>query len=251
MPWTFKTIKKIKSGKSILIEGLPGMGNVGKIAIDFIIDDLKAEKIYDIVSPKLPHCVFINEENIVELPSISMYHKKLKNKSIFLISGDTQPLDETSCHEFCNEVLSFCKKNSCEEIITLGGVGLQKEPPKPKIYLSSNTKNMLTKYNTSKKLNSIVGPIVGVSGLLVGLADNAKIPAVNIMAETFGHPNYMGVRGAKEILYVLEKKLNLGLNLKRLNKEANELQDISDMDSIEDAEYVDDSQEEHDNNYFG
>ena len=251
MPWTFKTIKKIKSGKSILIEGLPGMGNVGKIAIDFIIDDLKADKICDIVSPKLPHCVFVNEENLIELPSISMYHKKLKNKSLFLISGDTQPLDETSCHEFCNEVLSFCKKNSCEEIITLGGVGLQKEPPKPKIYLTSNSKNMLAKYNPSKKrkLNSIVGPIVGVSGLLVGLANNAKIPAVNIMAETFGHPNYMGVRGAKEILHVLEKKLSLGLNLKRLNKEADELQAIS--DSLEDAEYIDDAEEEHENNYFG
>ena len=251
MPWTFKTIKKIKSGKSILIEGLPGMGNVGKIAIDFIIDDLKADKICDIVSPKLPHCVFVNEENLIELPSISMYHKKLKNKSLFLISGDTQPLDETSCHEFCNEVLSFCKKNSCEEIITLGGVGLQKEPPKPKIYLTSNSKNMLAKYNPSKKrkLNSIVGPIVGFSGLLVGLANNAKIPAVNIMAETFGHPNYMGVRGAKEILHVLEKKLSLGLNLKRLNKEADELQAIS--DSLEDAEYIDDAEEEHENNYFG
>lgn len=234
MPWTFKTLKKIKSSKTILIEGLPGMGNVGKIAVDFIIDDLKAEKVYDVVSSKFPHCVFVNEDNLVELPSIAVYHKKLKDKNILLIAGDTQPLDETSCYEFCNEVLDLCKKNNCKEIITLGGVGLPREPTKPRIYLTGNNKDIISKYNQTKKLNGLVGPIVGVSGLLVGLANNVKIPAVNIMAETLGHPNYMGIRGAKEILYVLENKLNLGLNLKRLNREVKDLQaGLSQLEDIE------------------
>ncbi|MBS3163324.1 PAC2 family protein [Candidatus Woesearchaeota archaeon] len=234
MPWTFKTLKKIKSNKTILIEGLPGMGNVGKIAVDFIIDDLKAEKVYDVVSSKFPHCVFVNEDNLVELPTIAVYYKKLKDKNILLIAGDTQPLDETSCYEFCNEVLNLCKKNNCKEIITLGGVGLPREPAKPKVYLTGNNKEIIKRYNQAKRLNGLVGPIVGVSGLLVGLANNVKIPAINIMAETLGHPNYMGIRGAKEILYVLENKLNLGLNLKRLNREIKDLQDgLSQLEDIE------------------
>ncbi|MBU0929934.1 MAG: PAC2 family protein [Nanoarchaeota archaeon] len=250
MPWTLKTIKKINSKKSILIEGLPGMGNVGKIAVDFIIDDLKAEKVFDVLSPKLPNCVFVNEDNLIELPSISVYYKKVKDKSIFLISGDTQPLDETSCYEFCNEVLKLCKKYNCKEIITLGGVGMQKEPAKPKVYFSGNGKEIIKRYNHSKNLNGLVGPIVGVSGLLVGLANNVNIPAVNIMAETFGHPNHMGLKGAKEILNILETKLKLGLDLKKLNKEINKLQkdmfnieDINENINMEDIEDLNDIQE--------
>ena len=30
----------------LLIEGLPGVGNVGKIAMDFMIDSLKAKKLF-------------------------------------------------------------------------------------------------------------------------------------------------------------------------------------------------------------
>ena len=51
-----KTIPKLN--KPILIEGLPGIGNVGKIAVDFLIEELKAKKIYSFFSYKFPHSVF-------------------------------------------------------------------------------------------------------------------------------------------------------------------------------------------------
>ena len=85
MKWSIKVVKKVKPAKeSILIEGLPGIGNVGKVAVDFIVDELKAEKVYEIVSQKLPNYVFVNEQNMIELPSIAVYHKRVKNKSIFI-----------------------------------------------------------------------------------------------------------------------------------------------------------------------
>ena len=34
--------------KPIAIEGLPGIGNVGKLAVDFLIDELKAKKLVTI-----------------------------------------------------------------------------------------------------------------------------------------------------------------------------------------------------------
>ena len=47
-----KTIaKKMPKMKNpILIEGLPGIGNVGKIAIDFMIDELKPTLLYKLYS---------------------------------------------------------------------------------------------------------------------------------------------------------------------------------------------------------
>ena len=39
---------KLKLNKPIFIEGLPGIANVGKIAVDFMIDELKAKKLYSI-----------------------------------------------------------------------------------------------------------------------------------------------------------------------------------------------------------
>ena len=40
-----KIVEKVKLKNPLLIEGLPGIGNVGKVAVDFIIDNIKAKKI--------------------------------------------------------------------------------------------------------------------------------------------------------------------------------------------------------------
>ena len=92
MSWKIKKLTKVKISNPILIEGLPGMGNVGKIAIDFIIESLKATKILEIYSYSYPS-VFVNEDNLVELPVIEVYHKKINNKSLLFLAGDIQPID--------------------------------------------------------------------------------------------------------------------------------------------------------------
>ena len=98
MTWHINKIAKPKIKNPILIEGLPGVGNVGKIATDFMIDNLKAKKLYEITSYNLPHFVFVNEDNLVELPSIEVFYKNYKNRTILLLAGDIQPIDEYSCY---------------------------------------------------------------------------------------------------------------------------------------------------------
>ena len=80
MSWVIKQIEKPKIKDAILVEGLPGIGNVGKVAVDFLIDELKAKKIYELFSHTFPHSVFVNEENLVELPTIEIYHAKVDDK---------------------------------------------------------------------------------------------------------------------------------------------------------------------------
>lgn len=213
----------------ILIEGLPGIGNVGKVAVDFIIDELKAKKLYGFFSYTFPHSVFVNEKNLVELPSIDMYYKKTKNYDLLFLAGDVQPIDEVGSYEFSDMILDIAEEFKCSEIITLGGIGLHEIPKHPKVYCTANNKEIIKRYkkkvDINEKLYGVVGPIVGVSGLLIGLSKRRKIDAISLLAETFGHPMYLGVAGAKEILKVLEKKFDLDINLKKLEKE------ISDMES--------------------
>src|SRR3989338_5500682 len=173
--WKIQQIgKKPKLRNPIFIEGLPGIGNVGKVAIDFLIDELKSVKIYEITSYTFPHSVFVNEDNLVELPKIEIFYKKFNNKKYYLLlmSGDVQPVDEVSSYEFSDKTLD----------------------------------------------------IVGVSGLLLGLAEQRKIDAISFLAETYGHPMYLGIKGAREILNVLNKKLNLKVDTEKLDKEIKDVE---------------------------
>ena len=136
MTWKIKYLtSKPELNKPILIEGLRGIGNVGKVALDFIIEELKAKKIAEFQGGSLPHSVFVNEQNMVELPTIELYCKKFKNgkKDLLLLAGDAQPNDELSCYEFCDTVLDTAQSFDCSEIITLGGVALRQEPKNPQV----------------------------------------------------------------------------------------------------------------------
>ncbi len=215
--------KTPKLKKPVLIEGLPGIGNVGKIAVDFLIDELKAKKLYEITSYTFPHSVFVNEDNLVELPVVEIFYKQFSGKrGLLLLGGDVQPVDEISSYEFSDKILELAQKLNCKEAITLGGIGLADIPKKPRVYSTGNSKKIIERYKSelvSNNLYGVVGPIVGVSGLLVGLASRKDMEAISFLAETYGHPMYLGIKGAKEILKVLNKKLSLNLDISKLDRE--------------------------------
>ena len=61
--------------------------------------------------------------------------------------------------------------------------------------------------------------------MLVGLAKRRRnIEAISLLSETYGHPMYLGIKGAIEILKVLDKKLKLNISMERLNKETKEME---------------------------
>src|SRR3989344_7173270 len=146
MEWTLNLNSRAKLKTPVLIEGLPGIGNVGKIAVDFMIEHLGAKKVGELTSYNLPHCVFVNEDNLIELPEIELYAKEIKNKTLLFLAGDIQPLDEKSCYEFCHTILDTFQKQKGKEIITLGGIGLPKIPSIPKVYCTGNSKGIVSRY---------------------------------------------------------------------------------------------------------
>lgn len=227
MVTTITQLENVKLNKVVLIQGLPGIGNVGKIAVDFIIDNLKAKKIFDVQSYGFPNAVFVNEKNLVELPTVEIYYKKINDVDILFLAGDIQPINEESCYEFCEKILDLFEKYNGKEIITLGGIGLPEVPENPKVYCTANSKEIIDSYkskNLSNKIFGIVGPIIGVTGILVGLAGKRKIKAIALLAETYGHPSYIGIKGAREILKILNDKLKMKLDFKALDEEVGEIE---------------------------
>ena len=226
-----KIVKRLPKMRSpVLIEGLPGIGNVGKLAVDFVVDELNATKAYEFFSYSFPHSVFVNEDNLVELPSITLYYKKRKHGKgdLLLLTGDVQPIDEYSCYEFSDTLLDLCESLGLSEVITLGGIGLPNSPSEPKVYITGNSKKLVKFYTKDTKVKNnlfgVVGPIVGVSGLLIGLAGRRKIEGITLLAETYGHPMYLGMRGARHILELLNTKLDLRLDLNKMDKEIEEIE---------------------------
>ncbi len=224
--WTvkkhFKTLPKLHD--PIAVEGLPGIGNVGKIAVDFMIDELKPTLLYTIYSYSFPNSVFISENNLIELPVVNVLLYKRAKKDIVLISGDVQPTDERSSYLFAEKMIDLIKELGCKEIITLGGIGRPGTVKSPKVYTTATDTKTLRKYGkyAIDKISGVVSNIVGATGLLLGLAQMKGLSGAALLVDTYGHPLHLGISESKGLLTVLNEILGLKLDLKRVDEEIEE-----------------------------
>ena len=240
MTWKITHHENISCKQSILIEGLPGIGNVGKIVVDYLIDAYDAKKIASFHSYDLPNSVYVTSQGI-SLPLIELYHVKIKRKNFLLLSGDAQPSLERSSYELTNELLTLAKKFSCKKIIALGGIGLMDIPKEPQLFVVGNDINLIedfSKHGVNKNAYGVIGPIVGVSGLLLGLSEQHQIPSVALLGETYGHPIYIGLAEARQMLAVLDKEFSLGVDFTDLDAEINSQEELSKEDELTASEHT-------------
>lgn len=254
MNWKIEYGKKNQIRNPIVFIGMPGVGSIGKITLDYLLDELKPKKIGEVQGTGLPHSVFVNEKNLIELPTISLYYKKIKNKEYLFITGDVQPIDEQNCYEFCEVLLRELQLMKSELILTIGGIALKSEPIEPKIYITGTTRKAINTIaeNTKieKKIYGVVGPIIGVTGIILGLAKRKKIPAATLLAETLGHPMYIGITGAKEVLKILKTKMQLPIKTKQLDDEIKKIE-IEISKRAEEINEIQKASEEETTKYIG
>ena len=222
----FKDSPKLRN--PILVEGLPGVGQVGKIAVDFLIDKLKPKLLYKIYSHDFMHSVYFNESGFVELPAVSIYHAKGKSRDILFLAGDDQPATQRASYEFSEKIIDFAQELGCGEIVTLGGIGMPNEIKKPLVFGAVTSKVALKKYEklggVNFKTRNKIDAIVGASGLLLGLAQLRGMSGIALLTETYAHHMHLGFREAKCLLEQLKKILGLDINLTPLDRETEEYQ---------------------------
>ncbi|MGM5481139.1 MAG: PAC2 family protein [Nanobdellota archaeon] len=222
------TLKKNFSCKEpIFIEGLPGIGNVGKVVIDTIIEKIAAKEIGTFESHNMPNSVFVNDNNLVQLPSIQLYHATINNQDFLFLTGDAQPSQEQASYELAEELLSVIGQFGGKKLITLGGIGLNEIPDDPGIFVTGNNKAFIKEFKekgANPNVYGVVGPIVGISGLLLGLAKNRRMKSVALLGETYGHPMYIGLKEARKILELFNEKYGFDIDLSELDEEIEELE---------------------------
>jgi uncharacterized protein len=247
--WKTTIHKKTKLKSPILIEGMPGIGSVGKITADMLVEQLKAEKLVSFFSYCLPNSVFVKEDNLVELPKIDIYYKKIRRQDFMFLVGDVQPMKEEESYRFAEAVLGIAKKFKCKEIVALGGIGLSVEPTESKVFVTGNDKKLIeefTKLGASNKLYGFVGPIMGITGLTLGLGKSYGLKSVALLAETFAGPMHIGLREAKGLMKILDKKYSLSISMTLVDKDIkryeNELKPVAKQQEMqEQKEYPQDT----------
>jgi uncharacterized protein (TIGR00162 family) len=210
----------------ILIEGLPGVGNVGKLAAEHLLDQLKAKKFADIYSAYFPPQVIVDEDGVTKLVNNELYYSQAdgKHPDLIILIGDYQGLTPEGQYDLSDHVLQLCQKYGVDTIFTLGGYGVGKMVEQPRVLGAATTKELVEDMKTKGVIFSKGEPgsgIVGASGLLLGLGKVYGIKAVCLMGETSGY--FVDPKGAEAVLRILAAILNVEIDFSELVSKAEQI----------------------------
>jgi len=212
---------KPKLKNPICVVGLPGIGNIGRIAIGYAVHELRAKKFAELYSPYFFPFVMIHNDMIHTLRNEFYYYKNPKGRDIILLIGDTQTYDPKGHYEVVGKILEFLKGLGCKEIITVGGFGTGKVAEVPKVYgVVSEVEDIkeLKKSGVSFNIGGQIGTIVGAAGLLVGLGKIYGIKGFVLLGETTGFPIITDPTAAEAVLNVLQKILKIKIDMSKLDE---------------------------------
>jgi uncharacterized protein (TIGR00162 family) len=214
-----KEFAQIELNNPILVEGFPGLGLVGKIAIRYLIKRLGAKRFAYLYSPHFPYFVLVNKKGSVRLLRGTFYFWKNKNggNDMILFTGDSQSQTVEGQYEIADRMLDFAQKHDVKMIVTIGGYRVEAKE-KPKVFAAATGQPLLDRaLQAGAAVSSSGSPIVGTAGLILGLARFKQIEALCLLGETRGYlPDPMA---ARSVLEVLRSTFNFDVDLAGLNEE--------------------------------
>ena len=220
--------KKPKLRNPICIAGLPGIGNIGRIAVGYMVHQLKAKKFAELYSPYFFPFVMIHN-NMIHTLRNEFYYCKTGKRDLILLIGDCQTYDPKGHYEVVGKILDFLKTLGCKEIITVGGFGTGKVSEEPKIYGAATNADIIKdykKYGINFEISDQIGTIVGASGLLVGLAKPYGMEGMVLLGETTGFPIITDPTAAEAVLKIIEKIIKVKIDLARLDEKVKSMHEF-------------------------
>ena len=222
-------IKDVDLTDPIMIEGLPGVGHVGKLVADHMVEELHAEKIIEIYSPHFPPQVMVKEDGTIKQVKNEIYARRGENgePDLLIIIGDYQSATNEGHYELTSIFLDIAESYKVRRIYALGGYGTGQFVDKSSVMGAATSIELVEEMKTQGVLfqeNEPGGGIIGVSGLLLGLGALRGLDVICLMGVTSGY--LVDPKAASEVLRVLSGILGLEVGMHALEERAKEMEKI-------------------------
>jgi uncharacterized protein (TIGR00162 family) len=220
-----KILKEITPGHLVLVCGLPGTAYIGKLSIDYLVTQLKAEMIGEVYSKHFPPYVIIKEDGLVELLRNELYHfNESPERDIVFLSGNSQAYSPEGQYEIADAILDWAIGKGVKRVYSVAALVTDREFETPNVFCTATTAALLEEAKTLGVLPLDHGIIGGENGIILGLAKKKNIDGVCLLAETHGYQTPTGEyvidpRAAKAALNVLTSFLKLKVNMEPMEKQ--------------------------------
>jgi len=226
----WKQVKDVSLDSPRLVVSFPDVGFAGKQAVDYLVNELKAELLAEGYSIHFPPHVIVKQEGIIEPLKCELYGwKNPKGEGdLLILTGNAQPASPEGQYGMAQEALDKVEKLGVREVYSLTGylVDVRSPDREPIVYVAATRSEILRKLADRFGLaQADKGTIEGVQGTIIGEAKVRGLDGVCLLVETPGFSTPSGrmvvdAKASKALLKVLSRILGLELDLSDLDRQA-------------------------------
>lgn len=208
-----KLFKKMDFSGYSFIEGFPGFGLVGPMAISYIIDKLHLDYVGYLESEDFPPLISIHKNT--PMAPIRVYRSE-KQKIVTIFAEFAIPLE--LMHKLTDTIYEFIRSNKISKIFSIGGIPMQTNATEKSTFVLASLPSLVKAAQDAGFKPVGEGVATGISALLLIRASLDKIPDTNIMIPIT--QNVINPLYAELAIKSLTKLMKLNVDTTDLDKEA-------------------------------
>ena len=208
------------------VEGLPGVGHVGKLVAEHLVEERDGRLVRRVHSTHLPPQVSV-DDGLTQLVGAELHAVETDGQDLLVLTGDHQAQDTVGHYGLAEAFLDLSEELGAERVFALGGVPTGELIESYDVIGATTTeagKAELDAAGVEFRNDEPAGGIVGVSGLLLGLGERHGVDAACLMGETSGY--LVDPKSAQAVLEVLQDILGFEIDVGTLEERAEEMEEV-------------------------
>ncbi len=206
--------KPLSLENPVIVEGFPGIGLVGNIASQHLIDELDMEYVGSMESRYFPP-IAVLFNGIINMP-VRIYQSEEHN--ILTVISDI-PIHPTISYEVSKVLVDWAQSINVKEIVSIAGIATMSS--EEKVFGAATNDDMLDKIKDYVEIFQ-VGTISGISGSVMTECVMRDIPAISLLGET-NSPN-PDPRAAASVVSILKIIYDLPIETDNLMEQAEQIE---------------------------
>ena len=246
----------------VFVEGLPGVGHVGKLAAEHLLEEFESHPVRRVYAEEFPPQVSVDDDGVASLTCAEFHAVDLSSptptreadggdedaegtdavegapddpeaafdpgdRDLLVLTGDHQAQSNAGHYALTDAFLDVAAEFGCETAYALGGVPtgeLIEEYNVLGAVSDSELKPALSDAGVDFRAEEPAGGIVGVSGLVLGLGERRGLAGACLMGETSGY--LVDPKSAKAVIEVLEAQFDFAVDFGTLENRAEEMEEV-------------------------
>lgn len=206
--------EKPQSGNPVVIEGFPGIGLIGNIASQYVINKLDMDYLGAIDSRFFPP-MSVLLGGLAHMP-VRIYEKA--ELGVVVVSSDI-PIHPAASYDLARGMVSWAESIGAKEMVCLAGITVMGE--EQRVFGAATNEEMLERIKDKVEVFEF-GTISGISGSVMNECLLRKMPAICLLGET--HSMAPDPRAAVVTVKMLNTLYGLNVDTTELEERADEIE---------------------------